>query len=127
MVMAQVVVPIERNLGNGNIAAAKARRMVAQKQMSYGQQSYKFEVMSLRQALQLQLEQVTQSEIEFTKAKELVTSEAYKFKTGGGNLFLVNIREEAMARAGASFHESRLSFMNTLLTYQALVSTTDSL
>lgn len=125
MVIAQVVVPIERNLGNGNIAAARARKMVAQKEMSYGMQSYKYDVMALRQSLYLQLEQVTQSEIEYTKAKELVTSEAYKFKTGGGNLFLVNIREQAQASAEASFHESRLTFMNTLLGYQALVSTID--
>jgi outer membrane protein TolC len=123
MVMAQVSIPIERNLGNGNIAAARARRMVAQKEMSYGQQNYKFEIMALRQALQLQLEQVTQSEIEFAKSKELVASESYKFKSGGGNLFLVNIREEAQTRAEASFHEARLSFMNTLLGYQALVTT----
>ncbi len=123
MVLAQVNIPIERNLGNGNIAATRARKMVAQRELSYGQQSYKAEVMSLRQALNLQLEQVLQSEIEFTKSKELVTSETYKFKTGGGNLFLVNIREEAQARAEASFHEARLSFMNTLLTYQALIST----
>jgi prefoldin subunit 5 len=79
--------------------------------------------MALRQSLQMQLEQVNQSEIEFTKAKELVTSETYKFKTGGGNLFLVNLREEAQANAEASFHEARLAFMNTLLSYKALVST----
>ncbi len=127
MVMAQVNIPIERNLGNGNIAAAKARQMVAQKEMSYGLQNYKYEVMALRQALHLQLEKVTQSEIEFSKSKELVASENYKLKTGGGNLFLVNIREEAQARAEASFHEARLAFMNTLLTYQALVNTSDSL
>lgn len=122
MVLAQVSVPIERNLGKGNIAAANARRMVAQKQLTLGRQTYKFEVMALRQALKLQLEQVAQSEIEFSKAKELVESETYKFKTGGGNLFLVNLREQAQANAEASFHESRLSFMNTLLSYQALIS-----
>ena len=125
MVMAQVSVPIERNLGNGNIAAARARKMVAQKEMSYGRQSYKFEVMALRQSLYLQLEQVTQSEIEYTKAKELVVSETYKLKTGSGNLFLVNIREQAQASAEASFHEARLAFMNTLLGYKAIVSTTE--
>lgn len=123
MVMAQVSVPIERNLGNGNIAAARARRMVAERQMSLGFQTYEVEVKALRQALPLQLEQVKQSEIEYSKAKELVASETYKFKTGGGNLFLVNLREEAQASAEASFHESRLAFMDTLLTYQALVST----
>jgi outer membrane protein TolC len=122
MVMAQVSVPLERNLGNGNISAARARKMVAESEMSLGRQSYKFEVMALRQSLHLRLEQVTQSEIEFTKAKELVTSETYKFKSGGGNLYLVNLREEAQARAEASFHEARLAFMDTLLTYQALVS-----
>jgi outer membrane protein TolC len=125
MVMAQVSVPIERNLGKGNIAAANARRMVAQRRMSLGLQSYKFEVMALRKALQLRLEQVTQSEIEFAKAKELVASENYKFKSGGGNLFLVNLREEAEARAEASFHEARLAFMDTLLSYQAMVSTNE--
>lgn len=125
MVMAQVNIPIERNLGNGNIAAARARKMVSQREMSYGRQSYKFEVMALRQSLHLQLEQVTQSEIEFTKAKELVISETYKLKTGGGNLFLVNIREQAQASAEASFHEARLAFMNTLLGYKALVSTVE--
>ena len=125
MVMAQVSIPIERNLGNGNIAAARARQMVAQRQMSYGRQSYKYEVMALRRSLFLQLEQVTQSEIEYTKSKELVTSETYKFKTGGGNLFLVNLREQSQANAEASFHEARLAFMNTLLFYQSLVSITE--
>ncbi len=125
MVLAQVSIPIERNLGKGNIAAARARQMVAQKEMSYGLQSYKYEVMAARQALILQLEQVTQSEIEFTKSKELVVSETYRFQKGGGNLFLVNLREEAQARAEASFHESRLAFMNTLLSYQALVSSAE--
>ncbi len=125
MVMARVSIPIERNLGNGNIAAARARQMVAQKQMSYGLQSYKLEIMALRQTLFLQLEQVTQAEIEYTKAQELVTSETYKFKTGGGNLFLVNLREQAQANAQASFYQTRLAFMNTLLSYQALVSTAE--
>jgi outer membrane protein TolC len=123
MVLAQVSIPIERNLGNGNIAAARARKMVSQKEMSYGRQSYKFEVMALRQSLPLQLDQVNQSEIEFTKAKELVISETYKLKTGGGNLFLVNLREQAQANAEASFHEARLAFMNTILSYKAMVST----
>lgn len=123
MVMAKVSLPIERNLGNGNIAAARARKNIAEKVLSYGQQSYKYEVMALRQSLYLKLEQVTQAEIEFSKAKELVASETYKFKTGGGNLFLVNLREEAQASAEANFHESRLAFMDTLLSYQALIST----
>lgn len=125
MVMAQVSIPIERNLGNGNIAAARARKMVAQSEMSLGQQSYKAEVSSLRKALDLRLEQVTQAEIELTKAKELVATETYKFKTGGGNLFLVNLREQAQASAEASFHEARLAFMDTLLSYQAMVSTAE--
>ncbi len=125
MVLAQVSVPIERNLGEGNIAAASARRMVAQKRMSLGVQSYKFEVLALRQSLHLRLEQVTQSEIEFSKARELVISENYKFKTGGGNLFLVNLREQSQTSAEASFHEARLAFMDTLLSYQALVSTVE--
>lgn len=123
MVMAQVSIPIERNLGNGNIAAAKARHMVAEREKSFGQQRYKNEVMATRKSLHLRLEQVKQAEIEFSKARELVTSEAYKFKTGGGNLFLVNLREEALASAEASYHESRLSFMDALLSYQALVAT----
>lgn len=125
MVMAQVSVPIERNLGNGNIGAARARKMIAERQMSYGLQSYRNEVLALRQSLHLRLEQVTQSEIEYTKAKELVASETYKFKSGGGNLYLVNLREEAQANAEASFHEARLSFMDSLLSYQALINTTD--
>jgi hypothetical protein len=79
--------------------------------------------MALRQSLSLQLEQVTQSEIEFSKTKELVVAENIKFKSGGGNLFLVNLREQAQANAEVSFHEARLAFMNTLLGYQALVTT----
>lgn len=125
MVLAQINVPIERNLGNGNIAAARARRSIAEKEMGLGKETFKFEIMSLRRALFLQLEQVNQSQIEFDKSKELVVAETYKFKTGGGNLFLVNLREEAQANAEASFHESRLAFMDTLLRYQALTSVTD--
>lgn len=123
MVMAQVSIPIERNLGQGNIAAAKARQMVAERELSFGQQTYKNELLATRKSLLLRLEQVKQAEIEFTKAKELVLSEEYKFKTGGGNLFLVNLREEALASAEASFHEARLSFMDAVLNYQALVGT----
>lgn len=125
MVMAQVSVPIERNLGNGNIGAARARKMIAEKQMSYGLQSYRNDVLALRQSLHLRLEQVTQAEIEYAKAKELVASETYKFKSGGGNLYLVNLREEAQANAEASFHESRLAFMDSYLTYQAMVNTAE--
>lgn len=125
MVMAQVSVPIERNLGNGNIGAARARKMIAERQMSYGLQSYRNDVLALRQALHLRLEQVTQAEIEFTKSKELVASETYKFKSGGGNLYLVNLREEAQANAEASFHEARLAFMDAYLTYQAMINTAD--
>ena len=123
MVMAQVSVPIERNLGKGNIGAAQARQMIAQKELSYGQQTYKYDVLTLRQALVLRLEQVKQAGIELSKSKELVATETYKFKTGGGNLFLVNLREGAQANAEATFHESRLAFMETFLNYQALVST----
>lgn len=125
MVFAQVSVPLEFNLGKGNIAAANARKMVAQRQLSLGVQSYKFEVLALRKALALRLEQVNQAQIEFAKAKELVASETYKFKTGGGNLFLVNLREEAQASAEANYHETRLNFMDTLLTYQAMTSTAE--
>jgi outer membrane protein TolC len=123
MVMAQVSVPIERNLGLGNRGAAKARRMIAQRELSLGQETYKFEVMALRRALTLRLEQVTQAGIELSKAKELVESETYKFKTGGGNLFLVNLREQAQTSAEASFHEARLAFMDSYLRYEMLVHT----
>lgn len=125
MVYAQVTVPLEFNLGKGNIAAASARKMVAQRQMALGVQSYKFEVLALRKSLDLRLERVKQAEIEFSKSKELVESETYRFKTGGGNLFLVNLREEAQASAEAAFHEARLAFMDTLLMYQAMVSTNE--
>ena len=122
MVMAQVSIPIERNLGQGNIASAQARRMVAQNEMSLGQQAYKAEILSLRKAIQLRLEQVTQAQLEYQKAKELVVSENYKFKTGGGNLFLVNLREQAQASAEETFHEARLNFMDAFLSYKALVT-----
>ncbi len=123
MVMAQVSVPIERNLGQGNIAAARARKTAAEKELQLRHQTYGFEVTALRRSLQLRLEQVAQRRIEYTKAKELVEAEIMKFQTGGGNLFLVNLREETQANAEASFHEARLTFMNTLLNYQALVRT----
>jgi hypothetical protein len=117
-----VSIPIERNLGQGHIASAQARRMVAQNEMSLGQQAYKAEILSLRKAIQLRLEQVTQAQLEYQKAKELVVSENYKFKTGGGNLFLVNLREQAQASAEETFHEARLNFMDAFLSYKALVT-----
>ncbi len=123
MVMAQVSVPIERNLGLGNIAAARARKTAAEKQVLLRRQTYGFEVAALRRALKLRLEQVAQTKIEFAKARELVDAEILKFQTGGGNLFLVNLREQAQANAEASFHEARLMFMNTLLDYRTLVRT----
>jgi outer membrane protein TolC len=125
MVMAQVSVPIERNLGKGSLGAAKARRMIAQRELTLGVQTYKFEVLALRQALNFRLEQASQAEIELSKAQALVETETYKFKTGGGNLFLVNLREQAQTSAEASFHEARLAFMDTVLRYQALINTVE--
>jgi outer membrane protein TolC len=122
MMMAQVSIPLERNLGKGNIEAARARQMVTKREMNYGKEKYKVEVMSLRESLRLRLEQALQAEIEFSKSKELVETETYKFKSGGGSLFLINLREEAQASAEASFHDARLSFMDTFLSYEALVS-----
>ncbi len=118
-------IPIERNLGKGNIAAAKSRQSAAQRNWDLGRQTYQTEVLANKRALALQLGRVEQAAVELARARQLVEAESYKLKSGGGNLFLVNLREEAAANAEASWHESRFGFMSTLLSYQALVKVSD--
>lgn len=113
-------IPIERDLGKGNIAAAQNLENAARREWELGKQSYHAAIMANREALRLQLGQVEQAAIELARARELVEAENYKLRSGGGNLFLVNLREEASARAEASWHEARLGFMATLLGYKAL-------
>lgn len=120
MVMAQVSIPIERNLGKGNVAAARARKLAASRALSLGRETYLLTLEALKRSLVLQREQVRQSRIELDKSRELVASETYKFHKGGSNLFLVNLREESQARAEVNFHEAQLRFMQTLLEYQFL-------
>lgn len=116
-------IPIERNLGLGNVAAARNRQRAAERDQQLGQQSYHAHMLASRQSLRLQMAQVEQAAIELARAKELVEAETYKFKTGGGNLFLVNLREQAQAQAEASWHEARLSFMSSYLSYKAMQQT----
>jgi outer membrane protein TolC len=120
MVMAQVRIPLEQNLGRGQMAKAQSEKNRHEKLRELALQELTIEMVALQKSLSLQLEQVQQAEIEFKKAKELVEAENYKFKIGGGNLFLVNLREEAQTDAEASYHEAKLHFMSTLLHYQAL-------
>lgn len=118
-------IPLERNLGKGNIAAAKSRQSAVQREWDLGRQSYRTEVLANKRALGLQLGQVEQAAIELARSRQLVDAENYKLKSGGGNLFLVNLREEAAANAEASWHESRFGFMATLLSYQAMIKVAD--
>jgi outer membrane protein TolC len=122
MVLAQISIPIERRLGQGKIAAASARKRVAEEEKRIGEERFIAEVTSLQRSLPLRLERVRQSQIEVDKAQELVETETFKFKSGGGSLFLVNLREEAVANAAAIAVEARLAFLDTLLTYQALIT-----
>jgi hypothetical protein len=125
MVMAQVSIPIERNLGNGQISAARSRKLIAEAEQTIGYQTFKADLLALRKAIAFEHEQVIQAEVEWKKSKELVESENYKFKSGGGNLFLVNLREQAKASAEASFHESRLMLMKTILYYKSMINSAE--
>jgi outer membrane protein TolC len=113
-------IPIERNLGRGKIAEASRLKMIAQKELQIALENYKNDFLINQYNLKLQKEKVEQAKIEFEKAQELLEAETIKFKTGGSNLFLVNLREEAVAHADVSWSEARLELMMTFLHFEAI-------
>jgi hypothetical protein len=114
-------IPIERNLGLGNISAAKNRQLATEKEFQIASETYKAEILSMQKSIFLQFEKVSQSEIEFSRAKELLESENIKFKSGGSNLFLVNVREENLANAEASLYETKLQFLSSYVSFMAQI------
>jgi len=116
-------IPIERNLGNGNISIAKNSMRATQKNLQFQKEKFEAEINSAKNALYLQKEQVEQSRIELARSKEILEAENFKFKSGSGNLFLINLREESVANAEASLYETSLNFISTYITYQAMTKT----
>jgi len=118
-------IPIERNLGTGQVNLLKSESRVIESQRQLEMESLKVKISSLLKSLELQLLQLDQAKIEFKKAKELVEAESFKFKSGGGNLFLVNVREENAATAEANFYELQFSLISTWTEFRALTNLTD--
>lgn len=114
-------IPIEREFIRGSIATARSRRDAQLARQRYGIEAYRTQEQGLREALTLQQKQLEQTKEEFRYARELVAVEALKFRSGGSNLFLVNLREEAAADAEASLHDATNALMTTRLSYEQLV------
>lgn len=118
-------IPLERDFIRGEIATARSRRDAQLARHRYGVESFRNQEQGLREALVLQQKQLEQTQDEFRFATALVEVETLKFKTGGSNLFLVNLREEAAADAEANLHDAHNTFIAARLTYQQLVKPFD--
>jgi len=116
-------IPIERNLGIGNISAARNSLRATQKKLQFQREKFDTEISSAKNALFLQAQQVEQSKVELARSKEILEAENFKFKSGSGNLFLINLREESLANAEASLYETTFNFISTYATYQAMTKT----
>lgn len=114
-------IPIEREFIRGSIATARSRRDAQLARHRYGVEAFRTQEQGLREALALQQKQLEQTKEEFRYARELVVVETLKFRSGGSNLFLVNLREEAAADAEATLHEATNALMTTRLSYEQLV------
>jgi outer membrane protein TolC len=116
----RIEIPIERNLGQGSISSARNMRNAAEKEFKYEKERLESEIFAIQKAITLQWQQIQQSQVERQRSQEILDAENFKFKSGRGNLFLVNLREEALANAEASLYETTFKLMTTLITYQTI-------
>lgn len=113
-------IPIERNLGRGSVNRYKAQK----KQLEYKLRYYQDKLLSkgnmVRSNLKSIKQQVVNYQNELTVAEKMQEAEKIKFKNGGSDFFLVNLREQKFAKAQISYLKSKYSYVSLYCQYKLL-------
>lgn len=94
-----IEIPIERNLGNGDIAQARANQKIVQAQQELVKREIRFRIDGLKNKIQGDINAIDLILKEVDNAKKLQIAEWKKFKSGASDFFLLNTRDVNLAKA----------------------------
>lgn len=116
-VMLKFEVPIERNLGNAKISKLKAK----QNKILFQRKFYKDKLKANFENLQFQLESIkmimNNYRQEISYAERMQDAERIKFKNGGSDFFLLNIREQNTASSKINLLKSKKKYVKLYVKY----------
>lgn len=120
-IMLNFELPIERNLGSGAKARASAQIKALSQKRRYLGESLSAKLSSLALQVNAQIKVIENLETEVKLASRLERAEIKKFQSGGGDYFLVNIREQNTAKAKERLSLARLAYNEALVEYKTVV------
>lgn len=113
-------IPIERRLAKGKSEATAAKKRALEYQIKL----YREKIGTSARAMSVQLKSLTMElkniKQEAELAQKLQNAERIKFKEGGSDFFVVNLREQDAADAKAKFFQRLSKFKKTLSVYKQL-------
>jgi outer membrane protein TolC len=117
--MIKVSLPLQRNLGEGQTAAAKAQLRQLENEQRLSQETIKVELNNLVADLELNQSNLSLSNQEVVVAEKMQKAERQLLENGASNLFLVNSREEKTAEAKIKNILSNMYVFKALGSYNA--------
>ena len=114
-------IPIERNLAKGKSESTAAKRRAVEHQIKYLKEQLATNARAISvklKSLNMELKNIKQ---EAELAQKLQAAERLKFKEGGSDFFVVNLREQDAADAKAKFFQRLSKYQETLAVYKQLI------
>lgn len=123
----KISVPLQRNLGEGKVSAARARLRQLENEQRLAADTIKAELHNLAADLALNEANLTLSQQEVALAEKMQRAERQLLSNGTSNLFLVNSREEKTAEARVKNILSNMYVVKALGSYNAATMQFDKL
>lgn len=111
-ILLSVEVPIERNLGKGITQKYSAQRSQLEYKLQYFKEKLESKNIMLKNGLNSTKIIVENSKEELTLAKKMQEAERIRFKNGGSDFFLVNIREQNYAKAQIGLLKAKYQYID---------------
>lgn len=103
-------IPIERDLGNGDIARAKSENKILMAQKELIKREIIAQITNLNTRIESDIESFKITKKEVRNAKKLQSAEWIKFKSGASDFFLINTRDVNYAKAKLYLIERYVDF-----------------
>lgn len=120
-VMLSVEIPIERNLGNGNVRGFKNQITRLKRTKDYELEKLNLKIRQIKTRLQTYKSLIETTNQEYKLAQILEKAEQNKIKRGVSDFFILNIREQNTANAKIKLINSYSDLTKTVADYYELV------
>lgn len=111
-----IEVPLQRNLGKGDIQRSQAEKRILSAQRELTQRDIRFQIEQLGFKLKADTEKLKNAQLEADAGKKLQKAEWIKFRNGASDFFLINTRDMNYAKAQVKVLESFVDYQ--ISTYQ---------